>query len=112
MNTTDLLDALRAAQSIDAIDALDALIDDTAASAPVRHALHTAALIERERLERALCPTTMTDLLDALRDAPDLDELDALIDAQHSTDHQRYVRHTAVANERAIRERALMPSGG
>ena len=62
-----------------------------------------------------LCPTTMTDLLDALRDAPDLDELDALdalIDAQHSTDHQRYVRHTAVANERAIRERALVPSGG
>ena len=65
MNTTDLLDALRAAQSIDAIDALDALIDDTAASAPVRHALHTAARIERERLEHALMPTTMTDLLDA-----------------------------------------------
>ncbi len=57
MNTTDLLDALRNAQSIDAIDALDALIDDTAASAPVRHALHTAARIERGRLERALVPS-------------------------------------------------------
>ena len=56
MNTTDLLDALRAAQSIDALDALDAVIDDRAASAPVRHALHTAARIERGRLERELSP--------------------------------------------------------
>ena len=57
MNTTDLLDALRNAQSIDAIDAIDAVIDDRAASAPVRHALHTAARIERGRLERALVPS-------------------------------------------------------
>ena len=57
MNTTDLLDALRAAQTLDAIDELDALIDDQASSAPVRHALHTAARIERGRLERALVLT-------------------------------------------------------
>ena len=57
MNTSDLLDALRAAQTLDALDALDALIDDQASSAPVRHALHTAARIERERLERALVPS-------------------------------------------------------
>ena len=57
MNTSDLLDALRAAQTLDAIDALDALIDDQASSGAVRHALHTAARIERERLERALVPT-------------------------------------------------------
>lgn len=57
MNTTDLLDALRNAQSIDALDALDAVINDQASSGPVRHALHTAARIERERLERALMPT-------------------------------------------------------
>jgi hypothetical protein len=66
MNTTDLLDALRNAQSLDALDALrnaqslealdalDAVIDDRAASGAVRHALHTAARIERGRLERAL----------------------------------------------------------
>ena len=57
MNTTDLLDALRAAQSIDGLDALDALIDVQASSGAVRHALHTAARIERERLERALVLT-------------------------------------------------------
>jgi hypothetical protein len=57
MNTSDLLTALRAAQSIDAINALDALIDGQASSAPVRHALHTAARIERGRLERALVPS-------------------------------------------------------
>lgn len=57
MNTTDLLDALRTAQTLDAIDAIDALIDDQASSAPVRHALHTAARIERGRLERALVLT-------------------------------------------------------
>jgi hypothetical protein len=57
MNPTDLLDALRNAQSLDALDALDAVIDDRATSAPVRHALHTAARIERGRLERALVPS-------------------------------------------------------
>ena len=57
MNTTDLLDALRTAQTLDALDALDAVIDDRAASGAVRHALHTAARIERERLERALVPS-------------------------------------------------------
>ena len=120
MNTTDLLDALRAAQTLDAIDAIDALIDDQASSAPVRHALHTAARIERERLERerlerALMRTAMTDLLDALRDAPDIDAIDAidaLIDDQASSDHDRSVRHTAVAIERATRERDLVPIGG
>ena len=56
MNTTDLLDALRAAQSIDALDALDAVIDVQASSGAVRHALHTAARIERGRLERDLSP--------------------------------------------------------
>ena len=117
MNTTDLLDALRAAQTLDAIDELDALINDQASSAPVRHALHTAARIERERLERerlerALMRTAMTDLLDALRDAPDIDAIDALIDAQASSDHDRFVRHTAVAMERATRERDLVPIGG
>ena len=57
MNTTDLLDALRTAQTLDALDALDALIDDQASSGAVRHALHTAARIERGRLERALVLT-------------------------------------------------------
>ena len=125
MNTSDLLDALRAAQTLDAIDALDALIDDQASSGAVRHALHTAARIERERLERerlererlerALMRTAMTDLLDALRDAPDIDAIDAidaLIDAQASNDHDRSVRHAAVAIERATRERDLVPIGG
>ena len=56
MNTTDLLDALRNAQSIDALDALDAVIDVQASSGAVRHALHTAARIERGRLERELSP--------------------------------------------------------
>jgi hypothetical protein len=56
MNTTDLLDALRAAQSIDALDALDAVIDVQASSGAVRQALHTAARIERGRLERDLSP--------------------------------------------------------
>ena len=56
MNTTDLLDALRTAQSIDALDALDAVIDVQASSGAVRQALHTAARIERGRLERDLSP--------------------------------------------------------
>lgn len=57
MNPTDLLDALRNAQSLDALDALDAVIDVQASSGAVRHALHTAARIERGRLERALVPS-------------------------------------------------------
>ena len=57
MNTSDLLNALRDAPDIDAIDALDALIDDQASSGAVRQALHTAARIERGRLERALVLT-------------------------------------------------------
>jgi hypothetical protein len=56
MNTTDLLDALRTAQTLDALDALDASIDAQASSGAVRHALHTAARIERGRLERDLSP--------------------------------------------------------
>ena len=56
MNTTDLLDALRNAKSIDALDALDAVIDVQASSGAVRQALHTAARIERGRLERDLSP--------------------------------------------------------
>lgn len=57
MNPTDLLGALRAAQTLDALDALDAVIDAQASSGAVRHALHTAARIERDRLERALVPS-------------------------------------------------------
>ena len=58
MNTSDLLNALRDAPDINAIDALNALIDDQASSGAVRHALHTAARIERGRLERALVLTS------------------------------------------------------
>ena len=54
MNPTDLLDALRNAQSLDALDALDASIDAQASSGAARQALHTAARIERGRLERDL----------------------------------------------------------
>ena len=56
-----------------------------------------------------------SDLLDALRAAQTLDAidaLDALIDDQASSDHDRSVRHTAVAIERATRQRALVLTGG
>ena len=56
MNPTDLLDALRNADSLDALDALDASIDAQASSGAARQALHTAARIERGRLERDLSP--------------------------------------------------------
>lgn len=57
MNPTDILDALRNAESLDALDALDASIDAQASSGAARQALHTAARIERGRLERALVLT-------------------------------------------------------
>lgn len=56
MNPTELLDALRKADSVNALDALDASIDAQASSVAARQALHTAARIERARLERNLAP--------------------------------------------------------